>query len=92
MSKNPPSNNKAQTGAQSGFFADTLGPRPPGGALLGKNGAQPSQTQAQHVQQYNTEEQKGASRPAQKGSAPPRASAPPPRQPEPEPKKKKGWF
>lgn len=83
MSKDPPKG-KAQTGAQSGFFADTLGPRTFDPALLGKNAAAPVPSR-----------QEGGfaatSRPA--ASAPPRASAPPPRQPEPEPpKKKKGWF
>ena len=85
MSKDPPKG-KAQLGAQSGFFADTLGPRTFDPALLGKNAAAPVPSR-----------QEGGfaatSQPRPAASAPPRASAPPPRQPEPEPpKKKKGWF
>jgi hypothetical protein len=86
--------NQKSGGAQSasGFFADTLGPRPEGGAMLGKNGAEPMHTQAKHMQHVaKTQPHQQPQRGGQQQANAPRAPAP--RQPEPEPpKKKKGWF
>ena len=89
MSKDP-SPNKGQPAAQSGFFADTLGPRPQDQASLGKNSAAPKWSPQVNLERKPA----GSPQPAPAASAPAqqRPSAPPPRQPEPEPKKKKGWF